>query len=582
MVILFITMAGQLSNSKSRMCTYNEDLDGCLPAMSHGRHVGFAGLAPYSLCMEPPTTEATDITCSVAHSLQVMREPNDELLVPKPTLCLAELCNQCAMLQAKYRTEWTMVTDVASWTSSSFPGCMDDIYNSEDNIQYHSGIFDTAAAQVSMNEFSRICGRFFMVGATPSFFQSNSGNIHCDHVYSDSGNFQLINFQYNSGYFNFAIDRTAFWTMVPWFVHGMQFHYNAGDGVCRAVQFQSNVGLIETCSDAGFTVGFDGLLGTTMWMNDALDKTLCVYMDSLAENFSTACVDEVSVIGSTTVDNVFTLVVALCKMAHGLLQTLAMWTEMQWLIMAISLTALVCVWWFVQLQVSHLSHSNDLRSRMCRKLQRRSAIKQQRQLIAVLFLCSCANARAMEESTGAQASFLQGITSMAEAATRAAVAAEKALERSTATASAAGSNEGLSAASRILKSPDTYSGEDPMMFMQWKQQFTSWLCFGDSRYSQALENLEQKSVAPPLASYNQEETDMSQKLFAVLTSYLRGRCAHLVRAEVKNKDGFRLWHTLCKEYMPNTRQRALALATGLERLSNLPQGQERAGVSIGV
>ena len=562
-MILFITMAGQLSNSRSRMCTENEDLDGCLPTMSHGRHVGFAGLAPYSLCMEPPTTEAMDITCSVAHSLQVMQEPNDGLLVPKPTLCLAELGNQCAMLQARYRTEWTMVTDAASWTSSSFPGCMDDICNSEDNIQYHSGIFDRAAAQVSMSEFSRMCGRLFMVGATPSFFQSNSGNIHFDHVDSDSGNFQLSNFQYNSGYFNFAIDRTAFWTMVPWFVHGMQFHYNAGDGVCRAVQFQSNMGLFETCSDAGFTVGFDGLLGTTMWMDDALDKTLCVYMDSLAENFSTACVDEVSMIGSTTVDKVFTLVAALCKMAHGLLQTLAMWTGMQWLIMAISLTALVCVWWFVQLQMSHLSHSNDLRSRMCRKLQRGSAIKQQRQLIAVLFLCSCANARAMDESTSAQASFLQGITSMTETATRAAVAAEKALERSTATASATGSNEGLSAASRILKSPDTYSGEDPMMFMQWKQQFTSWLCFGDSRYSQALENLEQKSVAPPLTAYNQEETDMSQKLFAVLTSYLRGRCAHLVRAEVKNKDGFRLWHTLCKEYMPNTRQRALALAQAL-------------------
>ena len=81
----------------------------------------------------------------------------------------------------------------------------------------------------------------------------------------------------------------------------------------------------------------------------------------------------------------------------------------------------------------------------------------------------------MDESTSAQASFLQGITSMAEAATRAAVAAEKALERSTATASATGSNEGLSAASRLLKSPDTYNGDDPMMFMQWKQQFTSWL-----------------------------------------------------------------------------------------------------------
>ena len=251
-MILLITMAGQLSNSRSRMCTEDDDLDGCLPCDMVGRHVGFAGLAPYSLCMEPPTTEAMDITCSVAHSLQMMREPNDGLLVPKPTLRLAEEGNRCAMLQANFSTEWTMVTDAASWTSFSFSGCMDDICNFHDDIQYHSGIFDRAAAQVSVSEFSRMCGRLCMVGATPSFFQSSSGNIHFDHVYSDSGNFQLCNVQCNSGYFNFAIDRTAFWTMVPWFVHGMQFHYNADDGVCREVQFQSNVGLIETCSDAGF------------------------------------------------------------------------------------------------------------------------------------------------------------------------------------------------------------------------------------------------------------------------------------------------------------------------------------------
>ena len=232
-MILFITMAGQLRNSRSRVCPEIDDLDGCLPYDMVGRHVGFDGLAPYSLCMEPPTTKAMDITCSVAHSLQVMQEPNDGLLVPKPTLCLAELGNQRAMLQARYRTEWTMVTDAAPWTSFSLPGCMDDICNSEDNIQYHSGIFDRAAAQVSMNEFSRMCGRLFMVGATPDFFQSNSGNIHFDHVDSDSGNLQLSNFQYNSGYFNFAIYRTAFWTMVPWFVHGMQFHYNADDDVCQ-------------------------------------------------------------------------------------------------------------------------------------------------------------------------------------------------------------------------------------------------------------------------------------------------------------------------------------------------------------
>ena len=108
-----------------------------------------------------------------------------------------------------------------------------------------------------------------------------------------------------------------------------------------------------------------------------------------------------------------------------------------------------------------------------------------------------------------------------------------------------------------------FSGDDPMMFLQWKQQFTSWPCFGDSRYVEALDNLEKKQEAPAAAEYNANERDLSQKLFAVLTSYLRGRCAHLVRAETKSKDGFKLWHTLVHEFMPNTRQRALALAQAL-------------------
>jgi hypothetical protein len=166
----------------------------------------------------------------------------------------------------------------------------------------------------------------------------------------------------------------------------------------------------------------------------------------------------------------------------------------------------------------------------------------------------------MDEQSGLQEAFLQRMTSMAEAATRAAAAAERALERSS---TSTGSNEGLSAASRILKAPDVFSGEDAMLFQQWKHQFTSWLCFGDGRYSEALDNLEKKSEAPPLSSYNADERQMSQKLFAVLTSYLRGKCAHMVRAKAKNKDGFRLWHSLNQEYMPSRRQRSLALAQAL-------------------
>ena len=269
-----------------------------------------------------------------------------------------------------------------------------------------------------------------------------------------------------------------------------------------------------------------------------------------------------SMVGLTACDNFITLAVVLCKLAHDDLQFLAGCTGMEMVIVAVTETALVCGWWCFHLQMSHLSCGDgDVRSRTRRKMQRRSAIRQQRQLMALPSLCGFANARAMDEQGDVQTAFLQRMTSMAEAASRAAAAAERALER--ASSGAPGANEGLSAVSRILKSPDVFSGDDPMIFQQWKQQFTSWLSFGDARYVETLENLEKKSEAPALTAYNANERDMSQKLFAVLTSYLRGRCAHLVRAETKSKDGFKLWHTLVHECMPNTRQRALALAQAL-------------------
>ena len=76
--------------------------------------------------------------------------------------------------------------------------------------------------------------------------------------------------------------------------------------------------------------------------------------------------------------------------------------------------------------MSHLSCGDgDVRSRTCRKMQRRSAIRQQRQLMVLLFYCRFANARAMGEQGDVKTAFLQRMTSMAEAATRAAAAALK-------------------------------------------------------------------------------------------------------------------------------------------------------------
>ena len=183
--------------------------------------------------------------------------------------------------------------------------------------------------------------------------------------------------------------------------------------------------------------------------------------------------------------------------------------------------------------------------------------------MAVILFCGLTNARAME-GEAMQEAVLQRMASMSEAATRAAIAAEEALKRAT-SSSSGGTNphEGLSAASRILKTPDTFNGEDLMLFQQWKHQFTSWLCFGDNWYAEALDLLEKTDTAPAWSSYNEDERLMSQKLYAVLTSYLRGKCAHVVRAESKVKDGFKLWFNLNHEFMPSTRQRSLALAQAL-------------------
>ena len=60
---------------------------------------------------------------------------------------------------------------------------------------------------------------------------------------------------------------------------------------------------------------------------------------------------------------------------------------------------------------------------------------------------------------------------------------------------------------------------------------------------------------------------MSVKLFAILTSYLKGRCLSLVKSLAKSRDGFKLWRSLLQEFEPSSRQRSLVLA---QTLSNYP------------
>lgn len=220
---------------------------------------------------------------------------------------------------------------------------------------------------------------------------------------------------------------------------------------------------------------------------------------------------------------------------------------------------------------SHLSPSPTFRrSSTSRSMKRRDAVQRCRmrlQVKAILFASWTFGCQGMEQ--GEQA-FLQRMASLAEAATSAATAAERALSQIAQAGAASSSSSfgdaaqsGLSMASRVLKNPDAFSGEDPYSFPAWKFGLTSWISFGDSQFQKAFDEVEKLKVNEDLKPYSPEGQDLATKLYAVLTSYLRGRCVGLVRSFAKNKDGFRLWRALLAEFEPPSRQRSLAVAQAL-------------------
>ena len=130
------------------------------------------------------------------------------------------------------------------------------------------------------------------------------------------------------------------------------------------------------------------------------------------------------------------------------------------------------------------------------------------QLKALLFASwiQCCSGMESPSAQGGQGEnvFLQQMTVLATAATNAASAAEKAIsamsQSATSSTSASGGQEGLQAAARILKNPDTFSGDDPLSFIGWKFTFCSWLSYGDVRFQKCFDNLEKlgpDEQAPP-------------------------------------------------------------------------------------
>ena len=192
-----------------------------------------------------------------------------------------------------------------------------------------------------------------------------------------------------------------------------------------------------------------------------------------------------------------------------------------------------------------------------------------RKIMAVMFICSMGQAAAMDQQQQQEA-MLQRVMALAEAATRAAVAAETVAARSAQPPSSSG-GEGLQAATKILKSPDMFSGDDALAFPGWRFQFTSWLTYGESKYVQMLQRIETMTTMPDITTYQEHEKELAHRLYAVLTSYLKGRCGHMCKAASRTRDGFAVWWQLIREFEPSTRQRSLALAQALSSYPAFPK-----------
>ena len=227
------------------------------------------------------------------------------------------------------------------------------------------------------------------------------------------------------------------------------------------------------------------------------------------------------------------------------------------------------------------------------------------------------------------------MANLAKAATSAASAAERALNQLS-QAGTAGSSVGgqihsslSTAASKALRNPDAFNGENPYAFTSWSSRTpaqgipppsttlrghpwhwtyakiqvarhlvsgscacdsgpppsdlhaakrsvragkknTSWLSFGDSRYQVAFDRIDKLKPSEDLNACNAKEKELSTKLYSILTSYWKGRCSGLVRNLSKTRDGFRLWRALLAEFGPVSRQRSLAVAQALASLPMFP------------
>ncbi len=177
-----------------------------------------------------------------------------------------------------------------------------------------------------------------------------------------------------------------------------------------------------------------------------------------------------------------------------------------------------------------------------------------RKLRVLLIFAMFGNSWAMDAGMASQ------IAELARAATMAATAASSVAEK----VGVKSMSAGMESASKVLKNPHTFNGEDPTSFSSWKLTFETWMAYGDDRFGELLGKVERMTKPPIYSTYDSEKKAMANKFFAILSIYVRGRTSALVRSVASDeKDGFRLCFELCKECLPSSKQRTLSLTQTL-------------------
>ena len=187
--------------------------------------------------------------------------------------------------------------------------------------------------------------------------------------------------------------------------------------------------------------------------------------------------------------------------------TLYQLTEGKVFELSVLTVAVICIMWHRMLSTRWIQRfALDIKhvSRCCKRKQSRQKRICKRQLVVMIFMCFAVNARAMEQ----QDAMFQRISALAEAATRAAVAAEQVVTQTAGAASSA-SGDGLQNAAKVLKNPEMFSGEDALAFPSWRFQFTSWLTYGESKYVPMLEKIEKLTSPPDVSTYTAEEKTLA-------------------------------------------------------------------------